>query len=513
MSTSSPVPSSIPPRHNDDGEDNRNDKNDHINNRNRSPIFEGTSSNDDPPRTLIISLAGCDPNASLGIRLANHDNGLTNEMFLPGYASVGRILPDDDDDDDVDVDAAHGGTTATTASTSTTSTSLARRCGARVGDIIVAVNGLGYRRFPPDYDDATKLVDVTLGRDPIAPDDDDDHDDEGGGGGEDDGGRSTEESHAKDVGGDRGVRDEIDGREVDWARVISSARPGESYDKLLLGIRNIKTAYSTSSSSSSGPLVLSLERYEWDSRVHSWSRFLSARGGNVPHAMSAIQRHERWRAEFFPIDLTSPSLQRLFRSGAVGVIDRRVVGAGDEGGNNDRHDDHDHDHDDEEEEDGVKAPVVYIDFRTLQKLGADQSDTLSDDVVRAFVVYTETLLSKSPDPRSPKSSQFVDLTGVSIRGGGFRPGTIRKLYETFEPNYPETLERMVIYPVPKLLVKAVNAMLSFINEHTREKFVITDDLDVVCKELGWNINEIEECGGVNGYMNRHMHRGSSFVFD
>ena len=155
--------------------------------------------------------------------------------------------------------------------------------------------------------------------------------------------------------------------------------------------------------------------------------------------------------------------------------------------------------------------MVYIDFAKLQKLGAE-SDSLSDDVVKAFVVYTETLLSKSPDPRSPKSSQFVDLTGVSIKGG-LRPGPLRKLYETFEPNYPETLERMVIYPVPKLLVKAVNAMLSFVNEHTRKKFVITDDLDVVCDELGWDVNEIARCRGVNGYMNEHMHRGSSFVFD
>ena len=45
----------------------------------------------------------------------------------------------------------------------------------------------------------------------------------------------------------------------------------------------------------------------------------------------------------------------------------------------------------------------------------------------------------------------------------------------------ETLEKMVIYPVPKLMVRAVNAMLGFVNEHTRKKFIITDDLVLVCK--------------------------------
>ena len=36
----------------------------------------------------------------------------------------------------------------------------------KVGDVIVAVNGVGYRRFPPDYDDGD-LEDVTLGLDLI----------------------------------------------------------------------------------------------------------------------------------------------------------------------------------------------------------------------------------------------------------------------------------------------------------------------------------------------------------
>jgi len=46
-----------------------------------------------------------------------------------------------------------------------------------------------------------------------------------------------------------------------------------------------------------------------------------------------------------------------------------------------------------------------------------------------------------------------------------------------------------------------------------KKFVITDDLVVVCKELGWNIKEIEQCGSVNSYMKKHLKHGLSFVFD
>ena len=45
----------------------------------------------------------------------------------------------------------------------------------------------------------------------------------------------------------------------------------------------------------------------------------------------------------------------------------------------------------------------------------------------------------------------------------------------------ETLKKMVLYPVQRIMVRAVNAMLSFVNEHTRKKFIITDDLFLVCK--------------------------------
>jgi len=401
----------------------------------RSPIFEGLSAEE--PSVLTISFAS-DPGASLGVKLCNHDNGLTNEMFLPGYASVGGML--------------EGQT-------------LAKKHGVKVGDYVVAVNGQGFRRFPPDFAEE-HLKDVTEGLDLINLSDGN--------------GYAAGEGEIPD--------DERERRRDRKGRVVSCKRDGEAYDKLLAKIREIKAARSPEN-----PLSISLERYMWDSRVHSWSRFLSARGGNVPEAMTLIQAHGRWRSEFFPVDLTEPSLQNLLRAHAVSEIDVRS---------------------DDDDED--KAPVVYIDFAKLQSMGTaddEWSESLrAEDVVRAFVVYTETLLSRCSDPRSPRTSQFVDLTGVSLKQG-LQAGVLKRLYATFEPNYPETLEKMVLYPVPRIMVRAVNAMLSFVNEHTRKKFVITDDLFLVCKELGWNLKEIETCGSVNGYMRKHLKHGLSFVFD
>mmetsp|Transcript_5394 Transcript_5394/g.11826 ORF Transcript_5394/g.11826 Transcript_5394/m.11826 type:complete len:392 (-) Transcript_5394:129-1304(-) len=388
---------------------------------NPNPLFEGSSS--ELPTILSISFAS-DPTASLGVQLTNHDNGLTNEMFLPGYASVAKLLDGD---------------------------TLARRGSVKVGDYIVAVNGEGFRRFPPDFEDKD-LEDVTEGLDLI---------------------NLTEDAEANIRGGDNENQRKLKGR------VVSCKKSGQAYDKLLGKIREVK--------SSTIPLHISMERYMWDSRVHSWSRFLSARNGIVPQAMTMIQAHERWRNEFFPIDLTEPFLQKILKAHAVSEIDVA------------------------DEED--IAATVYIDFAKLQSLRLmDESESLSMEVVKAFVLYTETLLAKAPDPRRPKTCQFVDLTGVSIKQG-FNVNILKKLYATFEPNYPETLEKMVMYPVPRVMASAVNVMLNFVNENTRKKFVITDDLLVVCKELGWNTKEIETCGSINGYMKKHLKHGLSFLFE
>jgi len=55
-------------------------------------------------------------------------------------------------------------------------------------------------------------------------------------------------------------------------------------------------------------------------------------------------------------------------------------------------------------------------------------------------------------------------------------------------------------------------LLSFVNEKTQRKFVITDDLDVVCNELGWKKAEVEKCGGVTAFMHQHQKTGASDLF-
>jgi hypothetical protein len=65
-----------------------------------------------------------------------------------------------------------------------------------------------------------------------------------------------------------------------------------------------------------------------------------------------------------------------------------------------------------------------------------------------------------------------------------------------------------------LIVQATTArtLLSFVNEKTQKKFLITNKLELVCEELGWNKQEVEDCGGVTEFMHKHEKAGDSLYF-
>eukprot|EP00979_Chaetoceros_neogracilis_P019386 scaffold12250_cov267-Chaetoceros_neogracile.AAC.4 len=185
-----------------------------------------------------------------------------------------------------------------------------------------------------------------------------------------------------------------------------------------------------------------------------------------------MEENELWRKQTFPIDLKREGLQKIIKSKAISEIDLN------------------HDN---------LPPTVYVNFSKLQAL---EEGISSNDVVDAFVIFTEMLISRSTDPTNPKTCQLIDLSETHI-SSGFRVSILKQIYAVFEPNYPETLEKMIMYPVSSFVRRTCSVMLSFVNSKTRNKFIITDDLDLVCKELGWNKEKVEACGGVTAFMHQH----------
>jgi CRAL/TRIO domain len=398
--------------------------------RHRDPLFNSTSQEsltllhisfaENPTESLGAKLINCSATATAssssssssrgkksaaaaaGDSSADTANTQLTYMFLPGYAVIGKILGDD--------------------------ASIARKADVQVGDVVIAVNGMGFRRFAPDYkhNEAINVISYPLKNNAIV----------------------SSSNGDTATNGDAKREEEAEDTVVLDHRVVSNTT---AYDDLLARIKAIKADSSRTSTSSSTTeergtgagaggaavgeaLLLTLERYGWDERPNSWGRFLMARDYNVPAAMQMLQEHELWKTKTFPINLAATAgLQLILKERVICEIDIDVVGA--------------------IKPDAV-PPTVYVNYGKLLALQSSGAVT-ADDVVHAFVIFTERVLQKSTDPRRAKLCQFIDLTDVSVMTSGLRVETLKKIYNVFEPNYPETLAKMVMYPVPTLMVRTL----------------------------------------------------------
>lgn len=178
-------------------------------------------------------------------------------------------------------------------------------------------------------------------------------------------------------------------------RVIHG-KPGDNYTALLSQIRDGRQG---------GKHTITLERYGWDHRVHSWARFLRARNEMVPQATAMLQQHEVWKERTFPIDLSSKGIKKVFSSNAITELDFTSS--------------------------GIFPPTVYVNFGKLTALDG----CTPQNVVDAFVVVTETLLAKAVSPRHPKTCQFIDMTNAKI-SSSFKVAILKKIYSgTYSRSY------------------------------------------------------------------------------
>ena len=321
--------------------------------KNLAKEFYSTSPHD-TPSILHVSFAS-DPTAGLGAKLVPCDK--TAHMFMPGYAVIAKVFDN----------------------------GMASKAGVQPGDVLVAVNGQGFRRFAPDYDPD----DVQI----ITPPD---------------------------------VKVDLDHRVVSADDVVADQDdpPTEGAKKiydLLLDAIKLRKGESTAES----PLILTLERYTWDARPLAWGRFLAARDDDIRNAMTMWQDHEQWKLNTFPISLVKPGLQRILRHKAVSEL----------------HVEH-----------AEMPATVYVNYGTLMRM-LYANEITADDIVLAFVLFTERMLSRSKDPRNAKTCQFIDLSNVTY-SSGFRADVLKIIYSVFEPNYPETLFKMVMHPVSTVFVSA-----------------------------------------------------------
>jgi hypothetical protein len=285
------------------------------------------------PSVLHVSFANYGKKAQLGAQLVNCDStatlkdGETYEkyMFTPGYAVVSKLIGGD--------------------------LSVAKKAGVEKGDIIIAINGLGFRRFGQDYKDEQVTIIQTHGATasatkktpPSSPKNKGEKTKEGD---DDEEEENFHDAKTKDPSTheDKEHHDDEDFDDIDTEadmdvlmvnhRVVPA---GNAYKELLNKIKSIKAA------NGDPPLIITFERYGWDSRPNNWSRFLMARNNHVINAMQLLQEHELWKRRIFPIDLVTRGMQKIIREKIISEIDISDLSYEKE----QQHQQHDDDDDDE----------------------------------------------------------------------------------------------------------------------------------------------------------------------
>ena len=334
--------------------------------------------------------------------------------------------------------------------------SIARHAGVKVGDCIVAINGEGCRRFAPEYDE--KDMEYLSGNYEKL---------------------TEEQTKLKST-------------------ILAGLDKSQHYNTILQKIKDIKGA-----ADPEHPLILHLERHGWDSKSYSFGRFLAANDGDVVKAMGMLERHEQWRKSFFPVDLRSSSLQQTIKLEAISevCID-------------------------------VHAPTIYINYEKILNATTLDASTKKhlmlvdyaalkriptvNDVVTTIIMYMELLLANVPDPTRPKIFHFIDLSCLQVTMD-LNLDVIKAMYDALELNYPETVSKIVLYPISTTLIKHpvsgiyaptesffIKSLLrKVLHPKMNEKYVITDSLDVVYQELGWDIRTIDEAGGLENFVLQH----------
>jgi hypothetical protein len=431
---------------------------------------------------LGLKLINCDTSGGSGGVVGGDHHGVVLDpttaavmayQFYPGYALVGGYTDDDHD----------------------TTDGCPYRNVIRPGDMIIAINGRGLRRFAYQEGDEIEMeMEINSNN-------------------------NTTKTEII-------IPPPTTTIELDHA-VVPPGTMGGGYRQLLEKIKAVQLA------GGDPPLTLTLIRYDWDARPFAWRRFLLAAAASassslssslsmtttskkinnniVPEALRRHQNHLQWRNETFPVDISSPGVQAIFSTRTIASVhitndkidddenddengtDTGATTATAAAGNHHHH----HHPNTHNNNNSVVLPVVYVNYGRLLKLLEPVGTITATDVRHALLVVTEQMLAAScsgrnnhnNDPRFPSVSLLIDVSSMmttsssttsssqsvssSDSGGGgggssvtttalssllFQPAVLRvdlwrDLYRTFEPNYPETLHQLIVYPVNPVLVR------------------------------------------------------------
>ncbi|CAB9503252.1 Protein real-time [Seminavis robusta] len=177
-----------------------------------------------------------------------------------------------------------------------------------------------------------------------------------------------------------------------------------------------------------------------DVSSHELVRFLKARNFDATKAIKMYEAHLKWHKETFPVP-NEGAVKELMATRKFYMLD----------------------HPDEE-----GRPVI---FYCLRRFSAAPYNV--DNEVQALVWMMEHQVKPrfGPSFETQKVTVLIDVSGIRSPPVNF----LQKVNTVMEANYPETLYRTIMFPVPFWLQKFVQGMLTFVDDNTRKKFAYVND--------------------------------------
>mmetsp|Transcript_7240 Transcript_7240/g.16380 ORF Transcript_7240/g.16380 Transcript_7240/m.16380 type:complete len:337 (+) Transcript_7240:78-1088(+) len=177
-------------------------------------------------------------------------------------------------------------------------------------------------------------------------------------------------------------------------------------------------------------------------------KFLVTRSWKVDDAAVMLQAHLQWRAQNLPVK--REEIQHV-------LDDRKVAVLGSGAGG---------------------RPIFMLNFLKLLEVDWTQPGMM-DQHIRATVFCAEEMIASMPEG--------VDQWIAVINCIGIRAPPMEYMQEfnkVLQANYPERAHKIVLYPVPRVIVKLVQSFMWFVPERTREKVSFVSSLDGICEETG-----------------------------
>jgi hypothetical protein len=104
----------------------------------------------------------------------------------------------------------------------------------------------------------------------------------------------------------------------------------------------------------------------------------------------------------------------------------------------------------------------------------DLSPEVLDDALMAYVAFIEATAARvdrhDPKPEQRQWTLICDCAGLGLSSVPL--SFLKQINRIFEPNYPHRLRKSVMVPIPRIVTKMVSAMMVFVAESTRRKFVM-----------------------------------------